>query len=194
MRIFGIDPGSERTGYGCVETDGRRHVLVTCGAIAAAPGDGLPQRLSRIYRELTRLLAASRPDCVAIENLFHAVNARSALKLGHARGVAMLAAIQAGCDVVEYTPAEVKRAVVGYGRAEKQQVQKMITLLLGLEKAPKPFDASDALAVAICHIHSNPAIHKSRSAIDDSRHAPRVAQRKSASPRTWRDYRPPSAG
>jgi len=194
VRIFGIDPGSQRTGYGCVETDGRRHRLVACGAIVVPAGDSFPLRLARIHRELTAHLLICRPDCVAIENLFHADNARSALKLGHARGVAMLAAIQAGCDVVEYTPAAVKRAVVGYGRAEKQQVAQMITVLLGLEKAPKPFDASDALAVAICHIHSNPAIHTSRSAIADSRRTPRVAQRQSASPRTWRDYRPPSAG
>ena len=126
MRIFGIDPGSERTGYGCVETDGRRHQLVACGAIAALAADSFPDRLARIHRELSALLTAHRPDCVAIENLFFATNVRSALKLGHARGVAMLAAVEAGCPVVEYTPAEIKRAVVGYGRAEKHQVQQMI--------------------------------------------------------------------
>ena len=192
MRIFGIDPGSERTGYGCVETDGRRHVLVTCGAIAAAPGDGLPQRLSRIYRELTRLLAASRPDCVAIENLFHAVNARSALKLGHARGVAMLAAVEAGCEVVEYTPAEVKRAVVGYGRAEKPQVQMMVKLLLGLAAPPSPHDAADALAVAICHLHSVPTGGlKARLEADAKADA---GPRRARTPRSWRQYRPPAAG
>ena len=126
MRVFGIDPGSERTGYGCVETDGRRHVLITCGAITAPAGDPLPQRLARIHRDLAGLLASCHPDTVAIENLFHAANARSALRLGHARGVAMLAAVEAGCAIVEYTPAEIKRAVVGYGRAEKHQVQQMI--------------------------------------------------------------------
>jgi len=203
VRIFGIDPGSERTGYGCVETDGRRHRLVACGAIVATAGDTFPHRLARIHRELTVQLSTCRPDCVAIENLFHAKNARSALKLGHARGVAMLAAIQAGCDIVEYTPAEVKRAVVGYGRAEKQQVQQMIMLLLGLEKAPKPFDVSDALAVAICHLHSQPFAQKTRAtanrapgvangeSIHDSRFTIRDAK---ATPRTWRQYRPPSAG
>ena len=193
MRIFGIDPGSERTGYGCVETDGRRHHLVACGAITSPAGDAFPQRLARIHRELTALLSTCQPECVAIENLFHATNARSALKLGHARGVAMLAAIQAGCEVVEYTPAEVKRAVVGYGRAEKQQVQQMITLLLGLDQPPTPFDASDALAVAICHLHLRPpvrlkadptSIHDSRFTIRDSKKAPK----------SWRQYRPPSAG
>ena len=156
MRILGIDPGSERTGYGCVETDGRRHHFVTCGAITALAGDAFPHRLARIHRELAAVLAKYQPECVAVESLFHAVNARSALKLGHARGVAILAAVEAGCEVVEYTPAEVKRAVVGYGRAEKHQVQRMITLLLGLDKAPSPYDASDALAVAICHLHSMP--------------------------------------
>ena len=189
VRIFGIDPGSERTGYGCVETDGRRHHLVACGAITAIAGDSFPHRLARIHRELTALLSTCRPECVAIENLFHAANARSALKLGHARGVAMLAAIQAGCEVVEYTPAEVKRAVVGYGRAEKHQVQQMITLLLGLNQPPTPFDASDALAVAICHLHSR-AICDLRSAISDSQ----IANHKSTLPRSWRNYRPPSAG
>jgi len=149
VRIFGIDPGSERTGYGCVESDGRRHRLVTCGAITALPGDAFPQRLSRIYRELSSLLSTTQPDCVAIEDLFHAVNARSALKLGHARGVAMLAAVEAGCDVAEYTPAAIKRAVVGYGRADKPQVQMMVKLLLGLTAAPSPHDAAAPFWLAV---------------------------------------------
>ena len=119
MRIFGIDPGSERTGYGCVETDGSRHRIVTCGAITSAASVSFPDRLLAIHTGLSALLAECRPDCVAIENLFFATNVRSALKLGHARGVAMLAAVEAGLPVVEYTPAEIKRAVVGYGRAEK---------------------------------------------------------------------------
>ena len=155
MRIFGIDPGSERTGYGCVESDGRRHRLVTCGAIAAPPGAALPERLSRIYRELSALLRTAQPECVAIENLFHARHARAALTLGHARGVAVLAAVQAGVPVVEYTPAEIKRAVAGYGRAEKAQMQQMVKLLLGLDTAPSPYDAADALAIAICHAHAS---------------------------------------
>jgi crossover junction endodeoxyribonuclease RuvC len=189
VRIFGIDPGSERTGYGCVETDGRRHHLVTCGAIAARAGDPFPQRLARIHRELAALLASCRPDCVAVENLFHASNARSALKLGHARGVAILAAVEAGCEVVEYTPAEIKRAVVGYGRAEKQQVQQMVKLLLGLARAPSPFDASDALAVAICHLHA-------QTDLPASAHALRPVRRGSGEggkgrlPTSWRQYRP----
>jgi crossover junction endodeoxyribonuclease RuvC len=183
VRIFGIDPGSERTGYGCVESDGRRHVLLACGAVAAPPGDTFPNRLARIHSELSALLTSYRPDCVAIENLFHAANVRSALKLGHARGVAMLAAVEAGCDVVEYTPAEIKRAVVGYGRAEKQQVGQMVKLLLGLGAAPTPHDAADALAVAICHLHSmKPA------GMRDSASGIRVPK---PLPRSWRQYRPP---
>ena len=206
MRIFGIDPGSERTGYGCVETDGRRHRLVACGAIVSPAGDSFPHRLARIHRELTAHLSTCRPDCVAIENLFHASNARSALKLGHARGVAMLAAIQAGCDVVEYTPAEVKRAVVGYGRAEKHQVQQMVKLLLGLDALPTPLDASDALAVAICHVHSTararlgdevrpkpattPQAGTNRSDV-----ASGLSRTRDLKPlRSRRQYRPPTAG
>ncbi len=184
MKVFGIDPGSERTGYGCVETDGRRHLLVTCGAITSPASTPFPQRLSRIYRELSILLASTQPDCVAIESLFFSNNARSALKLGHARGVAMLAAVEAGCEVVEYTPAEIKRAVVGYGRAEKTQVQQMIKLLLGLAAPPSPHDAADALAVAICHVHSAPP-----AIVPDAGTAPRPAGR-GATPRSWRDYRP----
>ena len=153
MRIFGIDPGSIRTGYGCVETDGGRHRFVACGALSTPTGTELPARLLAIHAGLTEAISASAPDCVAIENLFHARNARSALILGHARGVAVLAAVQAGLPVIEYTPAEIKVSVVGYGRAEKSQVQGMVALLLGLDTPPSPHDAADALAVAICHAH-----------------------------------------
>ncbi len=183
MRIFGIDPGSERTGYGCVETDGSRHRLIACGAITARAVDGFPERLARIHRDLTTLLGNCRPDCVAIENLFHARNVRSALKLGHARGVAVLAAIEAGCEVVEYTPREIKCAVVGYGGAEKHQVQQMVKLLLGLDRAPQPHDAADALAVAICHMHSTPRVDLK---VD---RAAGVGPRSRAA-RSWRQYRP----
>jgi crossover junction endodeoxyribonuclease RuvC len=155
VRIFGIDPGSIRTGYGCVDTDGGRHRFVACGVLSTPAGSPLPQRLFAIHARLSDAIVASSPDCVAIENLFHARNARSALTLGHARGVAVLAAVQAGLPVVEYTPAEIKMSVVGYGRAEKSQVQRMIMLLLGLDTAPTPYDASDALAVALCHAHLN---------------------------------------
>jgi len=154
VKVFGIDPGSERTGYGCVHTDGSRHRLIVSGAISSKPSTPFAEKLLAIHSRLAVLLKECRPDCVAIENLFHAVNVRSALKLGHARGVAMLAAVEAGVPVVEYTPAAIKRAVVGYGRAEKHQVQQMVKLLLGLPEIPSPHDAADALAVAICHVHS----------------------------------------
>ena len=180
MKIFGIDPGSERTGYGCIETDGSRHRILLCGAITTPAGAAFPAKLLTIHSRLTVFLAQCRPDCVAIESLFHAVNVRSALKLGHARGVAMLAAVEAGLPVVEYTPAEIKRAVVGYGRAEKQQVQQMVKLILGLAVPPSPHDAADALAVAICHVHSQ-APARAAASID----APRG---KAAT--SWRHYRP----
>ena len=198
MRIFGIDPGSDRTGYGCVETDGRRHQLIACGAISARPGDSFPQRLERIHHELTGLLNACRPTSVALENLFHASNARSALKLGHARGVAMLAAVQAGCSVAEYTPAEVKRALVGYGRAEKHQVAQMVKLLLGLDRVPTPHDAADALAVAICHLHRMPSLVGRLKAAPTRVNVPTPAgvgaafRRPGTTPRSWRQYRPPT--
>lgn len=177
MRVLGIDPGSERTGYGCAETSGSRLRLVVCGAVTPPSRASFPERLLAIHRALRACLAECRPDAVAIENVFFAINVRSALKLGHARGVAMLAASEAGLPIVEYTPAEIKRAVVGYGRAEKPQVQQMIKLLLGLRAVPAPHDAADALAVAICHIHTAAALPA----------APRAA---AGQPRTWRQYRP----
>ena len=183
MKVFGIDPGSERTGYGCVETDGRRHRLVTCGAISTAGAPTLAARLATIHGRLSALLVECRPDVVAIENLFYATNVRSALTLGHARGVAMLSAVEAGLELAEYTPTEIKRAVVGYGRAEKAQVGRMIALLLGLDAPPTPHDAADALAVALCHVHQQPA---GLAAV-----APRT--RVPASMRSWRAYRPKDA-
>ncbi|HZT78220.1 MAG TPA: crossover junction endodeoxyribonuclease RuvC [Vicinamibacterales bacterium] len=163
MRIFGIDPGADRTGYGCVDTDGSRHCIVTCGAIASAASATFPDKLLQIHRRLAELLRECAPDAVAIENLFFASNVKSALKLGHARGVAVLAAVEAGVVIAEYTPAEIKRAVVGYGRAEKPQVQQMVKLILGLPGLPTPHDAADALAVAICHAHSaNPRVPAAR--------------------------------
>ena len=151
MRILGIDPGSGRTGYGCIDASGSRCELVACGAIAAPSGCPFPDRLVRIFDGLAEVLAAHRPACVAVEQVFHGRNALSALKLGHVRGVALLAAARAGLPVAEYAAASVKQAVVGYGRAEKRQVQRMVALLLGLDEPPSPHDAADALAVAVCH-------------------------------------------
>lgn len=183
MKVFGIDPGSERTGYGCVETDGRRHRLVTCGAISTAGAPTLAARLATIHGRLSELLLECRPDVVAIENLFYATNVRSALTLGHARGVAMLSAVEAGLELAEYTPTEIKRAVVGYGRAEKAQVGQMIALLLGLDAPPTPHDAADALAVALCHVHQQPAGVAAAAVAGQRARVP-------ASMRSWRAYRP----
>ena len=200
MRVFGIDPGSDRTGYGCIDSDGRRHHMVLCGAVKADANATFPEKLAAIHRDLTAVLLECHPDCVAIENLFHAVNVRSALKLGHARGVAMLAAVEAGVAVVEYTPAEIKRAVVGYGRAEKSQVQQMVKLLLGLEAIPTPHDAADALAIAICHLHmgSVPAKAGTHSTVltgqalnNLSDVGPGFSRGKDKPAKSWRDYRPP---
>ena len=181
MKVFGIDPGCDRTGYGCVETDGSRHRVIVCGAITTPALAAFPDKLHQIHSRLAVILAECRPECVAIENLFYSVNARSALKLGHARGVAMLAAVEAGLAVFEYTPAEIKRAVVGYGRADKPQVQQMVKLLLGLDAVPSPHDAADALAVAICHIHAMPPARAGASA---------VVQPARSTATSWRTYRP----
>ena len=193
MIIFGIDPGSTRTGYGCVETDGRRHRLVACGALAAPAISAFPDRLLFIHEGLVSLLANHRPDCVAIENIFHAKNARSALRLGEARGVALLAAASAGVPICEYTPAEIKRAVVGFGRAEKQQIGQMVKLLLGLDAIPSPHDAADAIAVAICHIHgSTGPVAQAARALPGRRSAVGAApvRRSLGAGGSWRDYRP----
>ena len=183
MRVFGIDPGSQRTGYGCVDSDGHRHHLVLCGAVKASAGADFSGQLSIIFRSISALLVEHRPECVVIESIFYSVNARSALKLGHARGAAMLAATEAGIPVVEYTPAEIKRAVVGYGRAEKSQVGQMVKLLLGLDRVPTPHDASDALAIAICHLHRG-----NLSRVSDTGRAKKKPV--SDTVRSWRDYRP----
>src|SRR5206468_7280949 len=132
-----------------------------------------------IHRQLAGLLDDHKPECVAIEDLFFATNVRSALKLAHARGVAMLAAVEAGVPVAEYSPAEIKRAVVGYGRADKAQVQQMVKLLLGLASVPSPHDAADALAVAICHVHAQPS-SRAAGAVEPAR----------SKATTWRMYRP----
>lgn len=157
MRVFGIDCGTELTGYGVVEVDAAartprlRHLCA--GAVRLNKRDRTPVRLAQVYAELTELITAWGPDCVAIEDVFFANNAKSALKLGQVRGVALLAAANCGLPVAEYAPLSVKSAVVGYGLAKKEQVGFMVAQLLELACAPEPADAADALAIAICHIH-----------------------------------------
>ena len=146
MIIFGIDPGSERTGYGCIASDGRRHRLLACGTISAPAETGFADRLHTIHSGLVALLAASA----------------------------------AGIPIVEYSPAEIKRAVVGFGRAEKQQVAQMVKLLLGLEAPPSPHDASDAIAIAICHVHTSQGAAAQAARL----------QAPSSTARSWRHYRP----
>ena len=164
MRVLGIDCGGAYTGYGVVEihTGGRLSCL-TCGAIKLSTREALPRRLSRIFTQLGEIIAEHQPDQVAIEDVFYALNVKSALKLGQVRGVAMLAAAAAGLEVAEYSPLTIKSSVVGYGRAEKQQVQHMVTRLLQLAEAPEPMDASDALAIAICHLHTAATLDRQRS-------------------------------
>ncbi len=161
MRVLGIDCGTEYTGYGIVELcpDGKL-LCLTCGAIKLSPRDPLPARLATIFQRLGSLIEQHRPDNVAIEDVFYALNVKSALKLGQVRGVAMLAASTAGLEVSEYAPLSIKSAVVGYGRAEKQQVQHMVTLLLNLPEIPRPPDAADALAIAICHLHTSATLER----------------------------------
>ena len=151
MRIAGIDCGTERTGFGVIDSDGRSHTFVTAGVIRTKPADALENRLKLIAAELRSVFQAFAPEAVAVEAVFHAVNARSALKLAHVRGVALLQAAEAGLAVSEYSPLEVKMSVVGYGRAEKHQVQLMVHSLLRIDQQFSSFDVSDALAVAICH-------------------------------------------
>jgi crossover junction endodeoxyribonuclease RuvC len=155
MVVIGIDPGTAITGYGLVRenADGSLEVLAY-GAFQTSPDDPMPTRLMQLYRSLTDLLLLHRPDCGAVEKLFFARNVRTALAVGQARGVVLLALEQAGLPIAEYTPLEVKQAVAGYGGADKNQVQQMVRALLGLPDVPQPDDAADALAVAICHVHS----------------------------------------
>jgi crossover junction endodeoxyribonuclease RuvC len=158
MRVFGIDCGTEVTGFGVVESDdGARAPRLECralGAIRLAKREALPSRLEQVFRELSAELERWQPDAVAIEEVFYSVNAKSALKLGQVRGVALLAAARAGVPVAEYAPLKIKSSVVGYGLAEKNQVQFMVARLLGLDALPEPADAADALAIAICHVHT----------------------------------------
>lgn len=155
MRVLGIDCGTEYTGYGIVEMRADDHlVYLDCGAIKVSPREPMARRLSRISIRLHELIVEHHPDRVAIEDVFYSANVKSALKLGQVRGVAMLAAATAGLEVAEYSPLSIKSAVVGYGRAEKHQVQQMVTRLLNLDQAPESPDAADALAIAICHLHT----------------------------------------
>ena len=159
MRVFGIDCGTEITGFGVVESVETsalpRSVCLACGGIRLSKNKALPARLAELHRTLTEELRRWEPDMVAIEEVFYSVNAKSALKLGQVRGVALLAAAELELPVAEYAPLSIKSSVVGYGLAKKEQVQFMVARLLNMPEIPEPADAADALAIAICHLHTS---------------------------------------
>jgi crossover junction endodeoxyribonuclease RuvC len=164
MRVLGIDCGTEFTGYGVVELEAGGELRCgTAGAIHCSARTPMAERLNQIFKGLQEVIATNHPDEVAIEGVFYAVNVKSALKLGQVRGVAMLAASSAGLPVAEYAPLAIKSAVVGYGRAEKQQVQQMVASLLRLASPPVSPDAADALAIAICHLHHAATAERQRT-------------------------------
>src|SRR5215510_1518099 len=165
MRVLGIDTGSRITGYGVIEIDGADCAFVDSGVIRLNPEDALALRLRAIHEKVVSVIEDLKPDEAAFESVFHSANVQSALKLGHARGVCIHAAAVSDVPVFEYSPAEVKIAVTGYGRAEKLQVQQMVRALLKLADWSAPYDASDALAVAICHAHT----HRLKKAVAGTR-------------------------
>jgi crossover junction endodeoxyribonuclease RuvC len=179
MRVLGIDPGSRITGYGLVEQQGSRLIHVDNGAIFTDKAADFPERLKLIFEGISHVISEYRPEVVAVEDIFFSTNVRSALKLGQARGAAIAAAVHAGLPVSEYTALQVKKAVVGEGKAAKEQVQKMLKALLGLPEVAQA-DASDALAVAVCHINSYALSSRTGPVANSSR------QRTSS----WRNYRP----
>ena len=154
MLILGIDPGTAITGYGLVREDDKGLALVDCGVITTPSDHPLPARLQVIYQGLADVIREHRPEAAAVEELFFSRNVRTALSVGQARGVVLLALADAGLPIHEYKPLQVKQAVAGYGGADKQQVQEMVRMLLNLDHVPQPDDAADAVAVAVCHIHS----------------------------------------
>lgn len=178
MRILGIDPGSRITGYGLVEQQGNTLLHIDNGAIFTDRASDFPGRLKLIFEGLCAVIEQYRPEAVAVEDIFFSTNVSSALKLGQARGAAIAAAVQAGLPVFEYTALQVKKAVVGEGKAAKEQVQKMVRVLLGLPEIAQA-DASDAVAVAICHINSARLRQQTHPAV--------AAPRRGSS---WRNYKP----
>jgi len=153
MRVLGIDPGSETLGWGVVEGSGNKYSLVDFGVVRSNPRMAFSKRLAKIFAEVDEVVAQFQPDALAIEEAFYSINVNVAMKLGQVRGVMLLLAEQRGLSIAEYAPRLIKKTVVGYGNAEKQQVGEMVRILLGMKAVPTPHDAADALAIAICHFH-----------------------------------------
>ena len=155
MIILGIDPGFAITGYGIIEYVGNKFKLIDAGAIQTKAGGSLPSRIAKIYDDLTLIIQEHKPDAIAVEELFFAKNVKTAISVAHGRGAVLIAGHKQNVPLYEYTPLQVKQAVVGYGRAEKLQVQKMVKTILNVETVPKLDDITDAMAIAICHAHSS---------------------------------------
>lgn len=153
MIVLGIDPGTARLGYGVIDTDAGSPAMLDYGIAETLSTDSMPDRLLQIYGNIRQLLATHNPDVMAVEKLFFARNVTTALAVGQARGVVLLAAAEHGLPVREYSPSEIKHAIVGYGKAEKAQIQEMVRIILGLDHTPRPDDAADALAIAVCDAH-----------------------------------------
>ena len=158
MFVLGIDPGVSRCGYGLVSRSREGTVAHAAGVLTTPPSDPLPQRLASLQHELRALLIELRPEVVVVERVFFQTNVRTAMSVGQASGLALAAAAEAGCEVAQYTANEVKQAVAGYGAASKEQVQRMVQSLLSLPERPKPADAADALALALCHLAAAPRL------------------------------------
>ncbi len=153
MKVLGIDPGSETLGWGVVEGEGLKYTLVDFGTVKSSPKEKFSKRLLKVYQGVSAVIEKFQPDVISIEEAFYAVNVNVAMKLGQVRGAMLILGELAGLEIAEYSPRLVKQTVVGYGNAEKHQVQEMVRLLLKLKMAPEPHDAADALAIAICHFH-----------------------------------------
>ena len=178
MRILGIDPGYVLMGYGVIEQNGNRFQVLDYGSISTGPSAPMPHRLKFLYSSLMEIIAETEPECAALEELFYNTNAKTVINVGQARGVAILACVNSGLEVAEYTPLQVKQALVGYGRAEKKQVQEMVKMILGLEKVPKPDDTADALAVAVCHANSSFGNTRYRQAVEKALQAEQAGKKK----------------
>ena len=158
MRILGIDPGVATVGFGLLETSGSQTKMISCGVITTPAHTSLSSRLDQIYADLEELIRATAPDAVSVEELFFSKNITTGIPVAHARGVVLLCAFRCGVPIYEYTPMQVKQAVVGYGKAEKRQVMDMVRRILHLTAVPRPDDAADAVAIALCHARSSTSL------------------------------------